>query len=304
MAEQIHEGFFRSIPVIGEMSEDAMLERVREMESEPDHVEPATDEEGLESWPFGGRPKPFQHTSHAFGYIAPAAPGGSDIMSIDLAGNIQPDVSLRGQRVTVRLDYMRIASYPGGGVHHILFDFYGENHLSVDIVESVHFNQTFRGREGESVGVIGYPVFVGMNVGSEGIAFKCFTVNVKNENDERILQALDSDVVQGGLKLMNTAQPALAPLSNIAVGLTKALASRNKNVAVQSFYMGLDFSNIATRAKLAEGSYVAVQVPDAAQWNWAEWGYDPARGRVVNRADAGRLVPFNYITFSVSRFGG
>jgi hypothetical protein len=34
-------------------------------------------------------------------------------------------------------------------------------------------------------------------------------------------------------------------------------------VPVQDFYLGLDFSAIATRARLALGSYLAVQVPEA-----------------------------------------
>jgi len=36
--------------------------------------------------------------------------------------------------------------------------------------------------------------------------------------------------------------------------------------------MGLDFSHIATRARLAEGSYLAVQIPETIQtvWNWTE----------------------------------
>jgi hypothetical protein len=47
----------------------------------------------------------------------------------------------------------------------------------------------------------------------------------------------------------------------MALNLTKSIATRNRNVPVQDFYMDLDFSTIATRARLAEGSYLASCTP-------------------------------------------
>ena len=46
---------------------------------------------------------------------------------------------------------------------------------------------------------------------------------------------------KAGLKLAATAQPAIRPLSQMALGLTKGIAARHRNVSVQDFYMGLDF---------------------------------------------------------------
>ncbi|MEZ4527525.1 MAG: hypothetical protein R2941_16515, partial [Desulfobacterales bacterium] len=105
--------------------------------------------------------------------------------------------------------------------------------------------------------------------------FKCYTVNVKNESDEALLKFLDSDVFKTGLKLAKTAQPAIAPLSEMALGLTRSIAERNKNAPVQNFCMGLDFSAIPTQARLAEGSHIAVQIPEALQtmWDWQDWVY-------------------------------
>jgi len=250
-------------------------------------------------WPFQDRP--WQHTAHAFGYLAPAPPGSAPL-SIQHAGNIAADPSLKNSHVKITLDRLRVAAYPGGGMHRVLFDFYAQNQVPGE-VEHLHFNLTCRVHEGEQAASLGYPIFVGLNVGSEGVAFKCFTVNVKNDQDEAFLGFLDSDVFKGGLKLASTVQPAIAPFSQLALGLTKSIAARSRNVPVQDFYLGLDFSSVATRARLAEGSYLAVQIPETMQtvWDWSEWTFNRANGQVVNKAESTQLVPYNYLVFSVSR---
>jgi hypothetical protein len=70
--------------------------------------------------------------------------------------------------------------------------------------------------------------------------------------------------------------------------------------------MGLDFSPIPTRARLAEGSYLAVQIPETMHtvWDWGEWVYNPGNGRVVNKDDPTQLIPYNYLVFSISRYEG
>lgn len=153
---------------------------------------------------------------------------------------------------------------------------------------------------------MGYPLFVGLEAGAEGVAFKCFTVNVKNDQDESLLGFLDSDVFKAGLRLVSTAQPALAPLSMMASGLARGLAGRNRNVAVQDFYMGLDFSNISTRARLAEGSYIAVQIPESelTAWDWGLWKYSPASGAVIGANDPKQVLRYNYVVFGVSKMDG
>ena len=90
------------------------------------------------------------------------------------------------------------------------------------------------------------------------------------------------------------------------MALTKSIAGRNRNVPVQDFYMGLDFTNIPTGARLAEGAYLAVQIPETLQtvWDWSDWVYNPANGQVVNKADPKQLIPYNYIVFGISRYDG
>jgi hypothetical protein len=304
--------WFDDLPVLGALPPEAAAAKLREvgeteaataLETAPGEVKrgTASEKRGFK-WPFWNRA--WQHTAHAFGYLAPAPPG-NELLPIQHAGNIAADATLKNARIKITLDRLRVADYPGGGRHQVLFDFYAQNQVPGD-VEHLHFNATHRVQEGEQAAILGYPLFVGLNVGTEGVAFKCYTVNVSNEADEAFLGFLDSDVFKEGLKLAATVQPAISLFSETALGLTKAIATRNRNVPVQDFYMGLDFSAISTRARLAEGSYLAVQIPETIQavWDWSQWVYNPVSGRVVNKDDGRQLIPYNYIVFSISRYEG
>lgn len=302
--------WFEDTPVIGRLSRESAVLKLRELGEieEADVTEawlarsPGSERALSLSIPWPGRdPKAYEHTAHAFGHI-PVGREGDDV-EINQAGSIAADASLKGRRLKISLDRLRVADYPGGGVHHILFDFYAR-HQAKGHTEYIHFNQTFRVQEGEQAALIGFPIFVGLNVGNEGVEFKCYTVNVKNEDDEAFLTFLDSDVFKGGLQLVETAQPAIAPLAGMAVALTKMIARRNKNVPVQDFFMGLDFSEVVTGARLAQGSYVAVQIPESMEvgWNWSRWVYNKPSGRIVQRDDPTKLVPYNYVVLGVSAY--
>lgn len=97
----------------------------------------------------------------------------------------------------------------------------------------------------------------------------------------------------------------MAPLSALAVNLTKSVAGRSRNVPVQDFYLGLDFGSNPMGARLAEVNYLAVQVPEdkAVSWDWAKWVYEPRAGQVVG-ATAKEPLPYNYVVFGVSRYEG
>jgi hypothetical protein len=294
------------LPVLGRMTPAAAAAKLRELgEDEVAAVLEAAAlaaSFGIRGWIWPDQGKPWQHTAHAFGYLAPAPPG-ADLLPIRHAGNIAADASLKGARIKITLDRLRVASYPGGGTHRVLFDFYAQNQVAGD-VEHLHFNATYRVREGQQAAVLGQPIFVGLNVGGEGVAFRCATVNVKNDEDEAFLDLLESDVFKAGLKLGTAMQPAIAPLSSLALGLTKTLAARHRNVPVQEFSLGLDFSPIPTRARLVEGSYLAVQIPETQQvvWDWDQWAFSPSSGQVVRRDDPRQLIPYNYLVFSISRY--
>jgi len=251
---------------------------------------------------FQGEPKPWQHSSHAFGFIGRSGSVGGQLDISDV-GSMTSDGSLKDSRINISLNYLRVASYPGKGTHRVLFDFYAQNQLP-GTPESVHFNSTYRVLEGERSGIRGYPIFIGLSVGKQGVAFRCFTVNVKNDQDEAFLGFLDSDLFKGGLKLATSLQPAIAPLSGMTVALTKAIAGRHQNVPVQDFYLGLDFDNTPGGARLACGSYVAVQIPERDEliWDWTDWLFDSLSGHIVNRNNNKELIPFNYLVFGISRY--
>jgi len=304
--------WFENLPVIGNLPPGQAVDKLHEVGEE----EAATLLEQSESvrgqtfklgdrkswWPF--QDKPWQYTAHTFGYLASAA-SGSDVQTIRHIEQIVADPGLRGARIKLTLNRLRIAAYPGGGIHHVLLHVFAQNQTPGK-VEPVHFNATYRVQQGQSAGVQGYPLFTGLHVGDVGLTLKCRTINVRNDQDEAFLSFLESDTFKTGLQLVTTAQPVLAPFSEMALGLAKMIAARHRNVSVQDFDLGLDFSTVPMQGRVAEGAYLAVQIPESfhAVWDWDEWVYLPARGLVVRRDDHLQLIPYNYLVFGLSRYEG
>lgn len=301
-------------PPIGEMDRRGVLEYLEGVGDDSAgalrrslEAEPASADQEFRTFDWGGGdPKPWQHSSHTFGFIPPQSPGSVDPVALEHAGTIKPSTDLKNKRVTIALDRLRVYEYPGRGIHNVLFNFYAEHHVSAEgEAEQVNFAQTYRIQSSEGAGISGYPVFRGLQVGQSGIAFKGFTVNVSNENDRGLLDALDSAVFQSGLKMITTANPAIKPLASMAEGIARSFLKRNENVKVQDFYLGLDFSQIATGARLALGSYVVVQVPRPEHFSWERWVFNPRTGEVVaNDGYDDTRIPYNYLIFSVAEFLG
>jgi hypothetical protein len=250
----------------------------------------------------GRRLRPWQHSSHAFGFL-PLEPVRADRLPLLPAGAIEPDRTLAGQRINVTLDRLGVAEYPGRGTHRVLINCYGR-HISADSrPEGINFAVSLRARDGEHASVMGWPIFVGLQVGDEGVAFRAYTLCIASEDDEALVSFLESEVFRAGLKLTSAIQPAVGLVASMMGGLTKALAERRSNVPVHEFALGLDFTAVPTRAALAEGSYVVVQIPEthAFTWDWEEWAFDVNRGRVVRADDPTETLPYNYMIFSVTR---
>jgi hypothetical protein len=138
-----------------------------------------------------------------------------------------------------------------------------------------------------------------LNVGNDGALFKGHTTNVSNDNDEHFLSFLNSSTFTSGLKLLDTVNPAIPVVSQFAVGIAQAIGSRNKNIGVQDFFLGLDFTSSPSGARLAQGSYIVVQAPSRG-WNWSDWTWDTNLGGVVKKSD-NSPIPWNYVVFSVSK---
>jgi hypothetical protein len=288
--------WFEQFPVAATMTDEELSQKMEEpITTSASTTQGPSQGRFTMDWLFGV--PAWRHTDHSFGFIPPGASGPGSIRHV---GEIEPDLSLKKARLRVSLDGLRVADYPGRGLHRILFNFYTQNR-TVEGEEDVNFNATYRILEGESAAVMNYPIFIGITPLSNGLVIRCFTVNVKNDNDEGFLDLLESDSFKAGLRLATNAQPAITPLSDLAIGMTKLIAARNRNVPVQDVYLGLDFGSTATGARLALGSYVAVQMPGAFRrsWRWSDYSYDRSSGQILN--DKGELLPLNYFVIGVNR---
>ncbi len=253
-----------------------------------------------ELFEWGGPPPIWKYTAHQFGFIPLVDNPNGEPQPIQYAGAIKADKALKDSRVNVRLDRLRVCSYPGGGEHFILLTFKAQNQVAGD-TEPVSFSRTFRALEGQAAGLLGYPLFTGLNVGKQGVAFECTTINVKNAQDVAFLDLFDSQPFRAGLDLLTTAQPVLKPFTGLTLGVARMFAKRNENVPVQDFYLGLDFSPAALGARLCEGNYIAVQVPTESELNWKDWQFQPQTGQIGTRSD-GAPLPYNYVVFRVTRY--
>src|SRR6266568_274633 len=206
--------------------------------------------------------------------------------------------ALRNARIKISLNRLRVAGSPASGMHHILLHFFAQNQGRI---EPVHFNATYRVHEGESAGIQGYPIFVELGVGQEGLNVKCRMINVGNDQDEAFLHFLESNTFKARLQLISTAQHVITPFSEMALGPAKTIAACHRNVLVEDFELGLDFSLIPPRGRLADGSYLAVRIPESFRgvWDWNEWVYLSARGQVVKSDDLQVLIPYNSLVFGI-----
>jgi hypothetical protein len=250
---------------------------------------------------FRGDTPVYAYTEHSFGFIVPPRPGASGNLEIVDAGNMEADDGLKNQRIKVSLDRLRVFDYPGKGEHTVLIDFYGRHQTSTpNQTEDLHFTQKYRALEGTGGGLRGLDIFVGLKVGEQGVSFKCYTVNVENKDDKKLLAFLDSDVFKKGLGMIEAFNPAIPIVSGLATGVLKMFAGRNDNVPVQDFHLGLDFSKGGTGARLREGSYVAVQVPNEADWDWSQWVLNRANNQVVSK-EGSNAIKLNYIVFRIDK---
>lgn len=251
------------------------------------------------AWPWNRGIEPWEHTSYAYGFLHDVDAGDANVALTD-ARNIISDNSLKNSKLTVSLDYLRIYDYPGRGAHKILLKFNAKNQFATQD-EDINFNQTFSIQEGQRAPISGYPIFIGLNTGTELVQFNVDIINVLNENDERFLNVINSGIVTNGLKLLGTVNPVVPIVAEYAKGITEMIASRNKNRPITAPKMGLYFGNSAGRMKLAKGMYVAVQTSTPDQFNWSNWIYNRNFG-TIQSIDGGQTeLPYNYFAFSISK---
>ncbi len=255
---------------------------------------------GVQGQGFFGKTSPHMHTGFVLGFIAP---GGTDKTSEVLAvSQVTGDKALISKRIKISLDKFYVESFPGRGQHNILCEFTGSNQVAEE-VEPLKFALRFKAGDKASASVSGVPLFLGVTVGKDGIAFEGRTINVSSDLDEVLLSTLESPSFQSGLSLLSRAQPALKPFSTLAAAAVKNVLKRSGNKQVHCFNLGLDFGEGATSARLRLGSYVVIQSNDATSWDWSalEWSRD---AMALRYRDGSRQVDFNYMIFGVTRFEG
>lgn len=299
---------------LGKQSPAEIARKLRELEDEEGAlaIEATTQAKSLGQESLINLPRAWLNTQHQYGFIPRFDPAAGRFHPIVSAADAPTDLDLKGKRINIKLDYLRIYEYPkpfidltGDNVHTILFTFEAHNQLPGDS-EEVAFNQTYKAHAEQDVAVQGYPIFIGLGVGSNGIVISCKTVNVGNSKDEKLVDAINSEAATSGLNLLTTAQPALAPFVGVAKGLTTSLASRSKNVAVQDVKLGLDFAVGATGSRLAVGSYVVAQVERANDIVWSDWAFDKETGTIVRtnlaEGEEAYVLPYNAIVFRISLY--
>lgn len=249
--------------------------------------------------------KPWEQTGTNIGYLPPVASDG-DFLPIISARRVEADATLKGARLRIALDRFYVAQYPGGGEHHILLHFatqFQERGRSEP--ETLHFNTTCKVRDSQIADVLDYPIFVGFPAGNEGLTLEYTTisVDVTNEDNQKILNVLNSEAFKAGVQLVSTLQPMLAPFSAMAVGLAKLIFDRKKSINIGPFKMGLDFSTIPLHSRLAPGSFIVAHLPEELQrtWKWSDWAYDIDSSLIVKKADPQQRIPYNYLIFSITR---
>jgi hypothetical protein len=248
-----------------------------------------------------GKKQAWENTTHQVGFITLRPAGSPAPLDIVSSGLIDPDPELKKGRINIHLDRLRAFKYPGSGKHEVLFKFEARNQLP-EAAEPITFSQAYSVQDGQLAGVQGYPIFIGLSVGPVGASFRFETINVQSGSDEAILQVLQSSEFKAGLNLLKTAQPALVPFTALAQGVAENFLKRNRGVRVQSYHLGLDFTTAALGASLRQGNYLVVQVPDENTLKWSEWVYNPEIGAIVSKADEKATIPYNYVSFRVTRY--
>ncbi|RIK94015.1 hypothetical protein FSY45_19920 [Comamonas sp. Z1] len=242
----------------------------------------------------------YKPTGMVVGFIEATGNAGSEV-AIAPAASLRADHDLIGKRIKITLDRFYVESYPGLGEHTVVCEFNGKNQVTPE-AEALKFATQLRVRDKSAAAVMNAPVFLGLTVPPDGLAFEGRTYNIRSAGSDAILETLDSAVFRAGLSLLNTAQPALKPFVSLATGTMKLLANSGKNAQVHSFSLGLDFAERQTSISLRRGTYVVVQT-DESDWDWSNYTWDLHAMRLNDRRlEPQNSIGYNYTAIGVSHF--
>lgn len=213
-------------------------------------------------------------------------------------GSIEAQSDLIGRQVRISMSRLYIHRYPGSGVHNIVFKF----RLGTTLGDlSPEFLIAKSASDEESLGAQNITLFDGYTVSPGGLTIDCKTVNVSNQEDQALMSMLNDPAFSKGLEFLSTAQPAMGPLVALTTGLFKFLLRRNENRIVQDFLFGLSFTSDKLALKMAEGSYVIIQIPkDHIDFKLTDIQFEPETGQLIDLRSGNQLAA-NHIVIGVSQ---
>ena len=239
----------------------------------------------------------YGYTGVLIGYIPATATKA--VSDIENAVTLSPDQTLKNTRVKITLERLYVHCYPGRGQHEIICELTGKNQAGGER-EEMQFALTTQANDGASASINGAPIFLGVTVGHNGIAFEGRTINVGSKGDEDFLAALSGSSFRDGLSLLTTVQPALKPFVGLASSVVGAVLKRSKNKQIHSFNLGFDFAESQTSVALRHGSFAIVQTDDH-DWDWSRLAWNADSQRIVHK-DTGAAIAFNYLILKISPF--
>ncbi len=246
-----------------------------------------------------GVQKPWRHTGMMLGFVEQDDSDAGDVPVVGVS-QVRADKNLIGKRIKITMDKFYVESYPGRGTHDILCDFSGKNQIAGE-AEELRLALRFKSNDKASAARSGTPIFLGVTVGEDGIAFEGRTVNLSSSSDEQLLSTFESPAFKSGLTLLTTAQPALKPFVGLAGSVVKFLANQGNNRQVHDFNLGLDFASGASSARLRLGSYVVIQTDETA-WDWSNYVWDRNAMSLKSKRPHEGGAGFNYMVFGVAQF--
>ncbi len=239
---------------------------------------------------------------HGYGFLDAENEKDGKIPLVN-ALTMDADLSLKGERINIRIGNIYVQRYPGvfGGDHGILFEFKAKHSpkgSSED--ESIQYTQKYTLQNKGGAGKSGLSVMKGLRVPNNGIDFYLNTIYLSNKNEEKLLKFLDSGVFTSGLELISVVNPILKQVSGYATGITQFLRDEKKNKVIQEIGLGFDFAGNSEVASLKNGTYVAIQAPRHVL-NWSDWYYDKDSSLLKPYDDSLDRLPYNHITFVISK---
>jgi hypothetical protein len=129
------------------------------------------------------------------------------------------------------------------------------------------------------------------------------TVNVRSEDDAKLMAALQSEVFQKGLNLISSVGPAVGLLSATLGSIARYIAAGAKNRSVQQGLMAAGFDlELVDEPKLRPGTYIMAQAPAEVQgmrWSWGNYVYDRQQRAIVDARDRATLIGYNYVAIGI-----